>query len=141
MIFFSLFSFSVSCARREASTREFATQLSALLCDELRLPGWSSLSAPTAAAGLSVVNITHALTNKIYRVTAPDKNASTVLLRLYGASSDELISRQDELRTLHCLSSLCEIGARILGTFSNGKNKISVPIIDDVVSEISSFLL
>jgi hypothetical protein len=112
--------------RREAATPEFAAQLSALLCDELKLPRWSSLPASTVT-GLSVTNIAAALTNKIYRVSAPNNAAPSVLLRLYGASSDELICREEEMRVLHSLSSRNQIGARILGTFTNGTGNLTSP--------------
>ncbi|KAG8746728.1 hypothetical protein FRC10_004032 [Ceratobasidium sp. 414] len=45
----------------------------------------------------------------------------TVLLRIYGPSSSTLISRADELHTLHMLSSVYRIGARVFGTFQNGR--------------------
>lgn len=45
----------------------------------------------------------------------------TVLLRIYGPSSSALISRPDELRTLHMLSSVYKIGPRVFGTFGNGR--------------------
>ncbi|QRW27180.1 choline kinase, cytoplasm [Rhizoctonia solani] len=45
----------------------------------------------------------------------------TVLLRIYGPSSSILISRADELHTLHLLSSNYRIGPRVYGTFQNGR--------------------
>ena len=45
----------------------------------------------------------------------------TVLLRIYGPSSSTLISRTDELHTLHILSSVHRIGPRVFGTFQNGR--------------------
>lgn len=45
----------------------------------------------------------------------------TVLLRIYGPSSSTLISRPDELHTLHILSSVYRIGPRVFGTFQNGR--------------------
>jgi choline kinase len=43
------------------------------------------------------------------------------LLRIYGPSSDSLISRTRELRTLHLISTRYNIGPRIYGTFENGR--------------------
>ena len=45
----------------------------------------------------------------------------TILLRIYGPSSSELISRPRELHTLHVLSSKYHIGPRVYGTFENGR--------------------
>ena len=45
----------------------------------------------------------------------------TVLLRIYGPSSGNLISRPHELHTLHVLSSKYHIGPRVYGTFENGR--------------------
>ena len=45
----------------------------------------------------------------------------TILLRIYGRSTDSLVSRPKELYTLHVLSSQYDIGPRIYGTFDNGR--------------------
>lgn len=45
----------------------------------------------------------------------------TLLLRIYGPSSDALISREEELRILHVLSTQYGLGPRIYGTFGNGR--------------------
>lgn len=45
----------------------------------------------------------------------------TVLLRIYGAPPSMMLSRTDELRILHVLSSVYHIGPRVFGTFSNGR--------------------
>lgn len=47
--------------------------------------------------------------------------APTLLLRIYGPQSGSLISRRTELHILHTLSSKYNIGAHVLGTFSNGR--------------------
>ncbi|KZT06340.1 kinase-like protein [Laetiporus sulphureus 93-53] len=44
-----------------------------------------------------------------------------VLLRIYGPSSDSMISRPRELQTLYVLSSQYHIGPRVYGTFENGR--------------------
>ena len=46
---------------------------------------------------------------------------STLLFRVYGPSSDALISRNEELRILHILSTQYGLGPRIYGTFENGR--------------------
>lgn len=45
----------------------------------------------------------------------------TLLLRIYGVSTDSLISRPRELNILHILSSQYNIGPVIYGTFTNGR--------------------
>jgi len=45
----------------------------------------------------------------------------TLLLRIYGHSSESLISRLQELHTLHVLSSRYHIGPKVYGTFANGR--------------------
>lgn len=45
----------------------------------------------------------------------------TLLLRIYGPSSDQLISRDEELRILHTLSTQYGLGPKIYGTFLNGR--------------------
>ncbi|KIR59275.1 choline kinase [Cryptococcus bacillisporus CA1873] len=51
----------------------------------------------------------------------PDQYPHTLLFRVYGPSSDALISRSEELRILHVLSTQYGIGPRIFGTFTNGR--------------------
>ncbi|KAL4081387.1 kinase-like domain-containing protein [Scleroderma yunnanense] len=57
--------------------------------------------------------------NDVYIVSGP--SVPTVLLRVYGSSSDSIVSRSRELYTLHVLSSRYHIGPRIYGTFTNGR--------------------
>lgn len=45
----------------------------------------------------------------------------TLLLRIYGPSSDALISRVEELRILHVLSTEYGLGPKVYGTFGNGR--------------------
>ncbi|BEI79927.1 hypothetical protein CcaverHIS002_0104560 [Cutaneotrichosporon cavernicola] len=45
----------------------------------------------------------------------------TLLLRVYGVSTDQLISRDEELRILHVLSETYGLGPRMYGTFANGR--------------------
>lgn len=52
---------------------------------------------------------------------ASDTVPPTLLLRVYGPSTETLISRSEELRILHILSSQYGLGPRIEGTFENGR--------------------
>jgi choline kinase len=45
----------------------------------------------------------------------------TLLLRIYGTSSDALISREEELRILYVLSTAYGLGPKVYGTFGNGR--------------------
>lgn len=51
----------------------------------------------------------------------PEQYPPTLLLRIYGPSSDALISRTEELRILHTLSSQYGLGPTVYGTFANGR--------------------
>lgn len=51
----------------------------------------------------------------------PDQYPHTLLFRVYGPSSEALISRSEELRILHVLSTQYGIGPRVFGTFTNGR--------------------
>jgi len=50
-----------------------------------------------------------------------DQYPSTLLLRVYGPSSGALISRTEELRILHVLSTVYGLGPKVFGTFLNGR--------------------
>ncbi|CAE6416993.1 unnamed protein product [Rhizoctonia solani] len=110
----------------------------------IRVPTWTSSTLdPTL---VKIARVSGALTNAVFFVsyagTAPASHSSTthlaptphssssslplvaprtVLLRIYGPSSSILISRADELHTLHLLSSNYRIGPRVYGTFQNGR--------------------
>jgi choline kinase len=51
----------------------------------------------------------------------PDDYPPTLLLRIYGPSSGSLISRNEELRILHVLSTTYGLGPKVFGTFHNGR--------------------
>ncbi|TYJ58017.1 hypothetical protein B9479_001376 [Cryptococcus floricola] len=51
----------------------------------------------------------------------PEQYPQTLLFRVYGPSSDALISRSEELRILHVLNSQYGIGPKVYGTFTNGR--------------------
>lgn len=72
---------------------------------------------------LSVVRLSGALTNSIYKVEYTDPlgaHAPLLLLRVYGKNVDSIIDRESELQTLVKLSAK-RIGPRLLGTFTNGR--------------------
>lgn len=52
---------------------------------------------------------------------ASDTVPPTLLLRVYGPSTETLIARDEELRILHTLSSQYHLGPRVEGTFENGR--------------------
>jgi choline kinase len=52
---------------------------------------------------------------------SPEHYPPTLLLRIYGPSSDALISRTEELRILHVLSTQYGLGPKVFGTFENGR--------------------
>jgi len=52
---------------------------------------------------------------------ALDQYPPTLLLRIYGPSSGALISRTEELRILHVLSTQYGLGPQVYGTFMNGR--------------------
>ena len=66
--------------------------------------------------------VSGSLTNAVFFISYPSNpSLKTLLLRIYGPSSSELISRPRELHTLHILSSRYRIGPRVYGTFENGR--------------------
>lgn len=83
---------------------------------------------------MSVHKVSGALTNAVFFISYPkpqvvehlpaslqEQLPPTVLLRVYGPSSGNLISRQKELHVLNTLSAVYGIGPAILGTFRNGR--------------------
>ena len=87
------------------------------------MPTWSSTSAKQLSPDkLKISKVSGSLTNAVFFVSCPDiPTLKTLLLRIYGPSSSELISRPRELHTLHILSSKYHIGPRVYGTFENGR--------------------
>jgi choline kinase len=62
------------------------------------------------------------MTNAVFFISYPTlKEVRTILLRIYGPSSGNLISRPRELHNLHILSSQYRLGPRVYGTFENGR--------------------
>ncbi|KAG8777144.1 hypothetical protein FRC16_004272, partial [Serendipita sp. 398] len=117
---------------------------------ELQIPTWSERAVASSNASISsrsstldapippkediwIHKVTGSLTNAVFFVLVPttsrEKSTSfvsksptrTLLLRIYGPSSSNLINRSAELRILHVLSSRYRIGPRVWGTFGNGR--------------------
>ncbi|KAJ9094912.1 hypothetical protein QFC19_007768 [Naganishia cerealis] len=123
----------------------FKSALLALL-RKLRIPLWSS--SHLTATNIHVQRISGAMTNAVFfcsynpsdkpleptmspmltpkipgaRSHAPgERLPPTLLVRVFGPSTDTLIARDQELRILHTLSSRYGLGPRIEGIFSNGR--------------------
>ncbi|KAG8688100.1 hypothetical protein FRC11_006063, partial [Ceratobasidium sp. 423] len=126
---------------RKYKTPAFRQALLQML-QAIRVPTWTSSTLDLSL--VKIAKISGALTNAVFFVsyvgTAPASHSSTphltphsssssiptitprtVLLRIYGPSSSVLITRADELHTLHALSSGYRIGPRVYGTFQNGR--------------------
>lgn len=87
---------------------------------KLKVPLWST--APISPEDVDIRKVSGALTNAVFFVSLPSiPTAKTLLLRVYGSSSGNLISRPRELHILHVLSSKYKIGPRVYGTFDNGR--------------------
>lgn len=119
---------------RQADTAQFRTKVLQLFSEQLGLVGWTQETVdsslwPLDPDHLGLKRISGAFTNAVFFASyQPTQSAPrnvvpppTVLLRVYGASSEALLSRRAELLILHTLSSLYEIGPHILGTFANGR--------------------
>jgi len=118
---------------RQADTLPFRSKVLQLFSAELRLHGWTQETVdpslwPLQPDQLKLKRISGAFTNAVFFASYQPSNSQgltaappTVLLRIYGASSEALLSRRAELLILHTLSSLYEIGPHILGTFANGR--------------------
>ncbi len=86
----------------------------------IRAPSWSERQITSDL--ISIQKVSGSLTNAVFFVSCPSvPKTRTVLLRIYGPSSGNLISRPHELHTLHVLSSKYHIGPRVYGTFENGR--------------------
>ena len=108
---------------RKYKTPEFAADVLRII-NEVSVPSWIGLTPAPRPEDLNIYKVAGSLTNAIFFVSsrAPEHTRTkTFLLRVYGPSSGNLISRSDELRMLHILSSRYRIGPRIYGTFSNGR--------------------
>lgn len=86
----------------------------------ISVPTWAYPSITPQS--IDVFKVSGSLTNAVFFISCPSvPDAHTLLLRIYGASSGELISRPRELHTLHMLSSRYHIGPLVYGTFANGR--------------------
>lgn len=87
----------------------------------LRVPSWYN-NSQIVPEGIKIQKVSGSLTNAVFFVSYPSiPYIRTLLLRIYGASSGNLISRPRELQTLHILSSQYHIGPKVYGTFENGR--------------------
>lgn len=105
-------------SRRKYKTPEFRNDLLRLV-RALGVPSWAGLQIEDSH--LKIHKVSGSLTNAVYFVSCDHPQTKTFLLRVYGPSSGTLISRPDELRMLHVLSSRYRIGPRLYGTFTNGR--------------------
>ncbi|KAG9039997.1 hypothetical protein FRB95_004469 [Tulasnella sp. JGI-2019a] len=107
---------------RKYRTPDFRTRLLHMFRDELRVKTWEN-RADLQYSDLDVYKVAGSLTNAVFFVSAPavENPPRKFLLRIYGPSSTELISRPKELYTLYKLSSIYRIGPRVYGTFGNGR--------------------
>lgn len=111
-LFLSLF-----CRKYKSSS--FANNLLRIVTS-MNVPTWRNRSI--TASDIRVIKASGALTNAVFFVSCPSiPGTSTLLLRVYGPSSGNLISRPHELEILHVLSSEYKIGPLIYGTFDNGR--------------------
>ena len=73
---------------------------------------------------LQVVPLKGAMTNEVYQARWPaggeEREARTVLVRVYGEGVDLFFDREDEVRTFECMSRHGH-GPRLLGRFPNGR--------------------
>ena len=114
---------------RHADTFAFKDRVLRMFSEQLGILGWAPEhvapgALPLVPERVTIKRITNALTNAVFFVgydAASLPAPPTVLLRVYGAGSEALLSRRAELLILHTLSSLYEIGPHILGTFANGR--------------------
>jgi choline kinase len=86
----------------------------------LKIPSWSNLDNIDLES-LVIHKVSGSLTNDVFFVSSPITRPHTLLLRVYGLSSGNLISRPYELHILHALSSHYGIGPKLYGTFENGR--------------------
>jgi len=84
------------------------------------VPIWATIEVTPQI--MQITKVSGSLTNAVFFVACPSiPSCPVLLLRIYGSSSGSLISRSNELQTLHVLSSQYHIGPRVYGTFQNGR--------------------
>lgn len=107
-----------------------------MLRDDIQVQGWADLPKDASPNQMNVHKVSGSLTNAVFFISYPqstkaanqlqaDSNSNlpppTVLLRIYGPSSGNLVSRKKELHVLYTLSASYAIGPAIFGTFNNGR--------------------
>lgn len=109
------------------------------------MPTWFN-NTQILPEGIKIQKVSGSLTNAVFFVSYPSQPyVRTLLLRIYGASSGNLINRSHELQTLHILSSQYHIGPRVYGTFENGRfeeyfNSLALTAADMRNPEISRWI-
>lgn len=137
----------VLALHRQYKQDDFSKSLLTLLRDQLKVPGWAELGPDTQTSQMNIHKVSGSLTNAVFFISYPDPASSneaamelgaapsatsgvhvapgspppTVLLRIYGPSSGNLVSRRKELHVLYTLSASYAIGPAIFGTFANGR--------------------
>lgn len=104
---------------RRYKTEAFAGQLLTVLRN-IKVPHWTAVEL--SASSVKIQKVSGSLTNAVFFVSYPSTPSPPILLlRIYGPSSGNMISRPRELHVLHVLSSQYHIGPKVYGTFENGR--------------------
>ncbi|KAI9509059.1 kinase-like protein [Russula earlei] len=108
----------------------------------LRVPSWSQAANHPVPC---IQKVSGSFTNAVFFVSSPSTSSRTLLLRIYGPSTDSLISRTRELQLLHVLSSRYKLGPRIYGTFTNGRleeyfDSVTLTAVDIREPRISAYI-
>ena len=105
---------------RHYRSEEFAKTLLEIV-KALQIPSWSTLTIDSTT--LDIHKVSGSLTNDVFFISSPTTRprTRTLLLRIYGPSSGNLISRPYELHILHALSARYGFGPTLYGTFENGR--------------------
>ena len=91
------------------------------VCAALGVLGFGGGGLPDAPAYGRCEHIRGGITNALVKLTPRDASvASPVVVRVFGAGSERFIDRRHERRVVPQLSRL-GLGARVLGTFENGR--------------------
>jgi len=86
------------------------------ICRQL-LPGWDALSDQS----MEVTTVSGGITNLLVKVTPVSASGlHPVVVRIFGANTDKIIDRAEELRKLLKLNA-SGFGAKVLGVFGNGR--------------------
>ncbi|TFY83744.1 hypothetical protein EWM64_g281 [Hericium alpestre] len=133
---------NVKLDARQYRSAQFAQQLLDII-NAIKVPSWVNFTVNPEA--LKIHKVSGSLTNAVYFVSSTCIPSRTLLLRIYGPSSGQLISRPRELHTLHVLSSTYSLGPRVYGTFDNGRveqyfNSVTLTAADIRLPKISAHI-